>query len=142
MEKTETVEISGHFKERSSKIDQHTAETQAEFDRLMVEKAERKSQANGPTNEEFFAIMDDYYHNNLPRHDSPSKRFIAQKNTTVEHKKMLKQNFRQSQDYNLQYFTDPKKSYVMEPKGGEINYDNALKNPTKFYDKVLSQDIQ
>ena len=108
----------------------------------MKEKEIRKSTANGPTNEEFFAIMDDYYHNNLPRHDSPSKRFIAQKNTTVEHKKMLKKNFQSSQDYSLQYFTDPKKSYVMEPKEGEINYDNALKNPNKFYDKVLSQDIQ
>lgn len=30
----------------------------------------------------------------------------------------------------------------MEPKGGEINYKNAMKNPDKFYDQVLSQDIQ
>lgn len=30
----------------------------------------------------------------------------------------------------------------MEPKGGEINYKNAMKNPDKFYDRVLSQDIQ
>lgn len=108
----------------------------------MQEKNAAKTKGGSVSNEEFFAIMDDYYHNNLPRHESPSKRFIEQKNTTVEHKTMLKQNFRQSQDYSLQYFTDPKKSYVMEPHGGEINYKNAMKNPEKFYDQVLSQDIQ
>jgi hypothetical protein len=31
---------------------------------------------------------------------------------------------------------------VIEPKGGEINYDLAFKNPLKFYDNVMNQDIR
>jgi hypothetical protein len=30
---------------------------------------------------------------------------------------------------------------VIEPKGGEINYDLAYKNPVKFYDMVMKQEI-
>ena len=36
---------------------------------------------------------------------------------------------------------DPKKTYLIQPKEGEINYTNALKNPTKFYDRVMNQDV-
>lgn len=74
---------------------------QNEFDKLMAERNERKVNPDIPTNDEFYAIMDDYYHNNLPRHQSPNKRLTALKNSTVEHKTLLKDNFRQSQDYNL-----------------------------------------
>jgi len=37
-------------------------------------------------------------------------------------------------DYSMTYCTEPGKSYIIEPKGGQINYDIAMKNPTKFYD--------
>lgn len=30
---------------------------------------------------------------------------------------------------------------MIQPKEGEINYDLAHKNPLKFYDKVMQQDI-
>ena len=30
---------------------------------------------------------------------------------------------------------------MIQPKDGEINYDNALKNPNKFYDRVMNQDV-
>ena len=36
---------------------------------------------------------------------------------------------------------DPHKTYVIQPKEGEINYDLAAKNPLKFYDKVMGQDV-
>ena len=45
-----------------------------------------------------------------------------------------------TEGYALQY-TGPEKSYIVEPHGGEINYKLADKNPLKFYDKVLNQDI-
>lgn len=45
------------------------------------------------------------------------------------------------QAYSLTYVVDPKKTYVIQPKEGEINYDMAQKSPLKFYDKVMSQDV-
>jgi hypothetical protein len=36
----------------------------------------------------------------------------------------------------------PDKTYVIEPKGGEINYEMASKNILKFYDNVMNQDIR
>lgn len=39
------------------------------------------------------------------------------------------------------YNPSPGKSYIIEPHEGEINYKLAHKNPLKFYDQVLSQDI-
>ena len=31
---------------------------------------------------------------------------------------------------------------MIEPKGGEINYDLAYKKPLKFYENVMNQDIR
>ena len=42
----------------------------------------------------------------------------------------------------MTYVTDPQKTYVIEPKEGEINYDLAKKNPNKFYDQVMKQDVR
>lgn len=50
-------------------------------------------------------------------------------------------NLRRTQKYGITYISSPTKSYVIEPKGGEINYDLAKKDPLKFYDKVMQQDI-
>jgi len=36
------------------------------------------------------------------------------------------------------YTVDPKRSYVIEPKGGEIKYNVAYKDPLQFYDNVLT----
>jgi hypothetical protein len=30
---------------------------------------------------------------------------------------------------------------VIEPKDGELDYDMAYKNPIKFYDQVMTQEI-
>jgi len=37
-------------------------------------------------------------------------------------------------DYSLTYVPGPGKSYVIEPIGGELNYNIANKDPLKFYD--------
>jgi len=47
-----------------------------------------------------------------------------------------------TQEYGLTYVASPDKTYVIEPKGGMIDYSMARKNPLKFYDNVMKQDIQ
>ena len=73
-------------------------------------------------------------------HRSPTKRLIAQKNVSVTHKGVFNEQLEKA-DYAFQYTTGPQKSYVIEPQGGGLNYKLAEKNPLKFYDKVLNQDI-
>ena len=41
----------------------------------------------------------------------------------------------------MTYVPCPEKSYVIEPHGGEIKYKLHEKNPQKFYDHVINQDI-
>ena len=41
----------------------------------------------------------------------------------------------------MTYTVDPHRTFVIQPKEGEINYDLAEKSPLKFYDKVMSQDV-
>ena len=48
---------------------------------------------------------------------------------------------RHEQSYKLHYNHSPSKHYVIEPKGGELDYQLAYNNPVKFYNKVLSQQI-
>lgn len=43
--------------------------------------------------------------------------------------------------YSLSYTVDPKASYVIQPREGEINYDIAFKNPNKFFEKVMDQEV-
>ena len=44
-------------------------------------------------------------------------------------------------DYSLQYFTGPEKSYVVQPKEGEINYDKAWKDPLKFIEEISNHHL-
>jgi hypothetical protein len=41
-------------------------------------------------------------------------------------------------EYSIKYVSSPKKSYLVSPKDGEIDYELAYKNRAKFYNKVLS----
>lgn len=50
-----------------------------------------------------------------PRHVSPTKRLIAQKNSTWEHKELMKEKGCKSQKYGLHYTTQPRKSFLIEP---------------------------
>jgi hypothetical protein len=43
--------------------------------------------------------------------------------------------------YSLYYTSSPGKSYVVEPEGGALNYDQAYNDPLAFYKKVLEQNI-
>jgi hypothetical protein len=72
----------------------------------------------------------------MKRHESPTRRLIAQKNSTVEHKKVLgRQN---SGKYGIHYTASPGKSYVIEPTGGQLPYALAYKDPNAFYDTVMN----
>ena len=43
--------------------------------------------------------------------------------------------------YGITYTVDPDRTFVVQPKEGELNYELAHKNPLRFYDKVMSQDV-
>lgn len=46
-----------------------------------------------------------------------------------------------SNGYTIKYVASPKKSYLVNPKEGEIDYSDAHKNFNKFYDRVSKQEI-
>lgn len=94
--------------------------------------------------QEFSEFLKEQREHPIKRHASPTKRLIAQKNSTWEHKTVFARNRISSprkDAYQLQYTTQPGKSYVIAPEGGELNYDLARKNPEHFYDVVVSQNI-
>ena len=43
--------------------------------------------------------------------------------------------------YSIKYVASPTKSYLVNPKEGEIDYSQAYKNYDKFYDKFANQKI-
>jgi len=86
--------------------------------------------------DEFYEIMGEFY-SGAPRHKSPTKRLIEQKHAAFRHKNKLSKVMHRTQEYNQTYIVDPKRSFVIEPKGGEINYSLAFKDPLKFYDNVI-----
>ena len=89
----------------------------------------------------FYVVMDEYYGvGSSEKHESPTKRLISLKNSTSEHKKIMKNQIQRG-EYSLTYCSSPGKSYIIEPHGGELNYKIAEKNPLKFYDQVFNQDI-
>ena len=81
------------------------------------------------------------FYSGVPRHKSPTKRLIEQKHAAFRHKEKLSKVMHRTQEYNQTYIVDPKRSFVIEPKGGEINYSLAFKDPLKFSDNVIKQDI-
>jgi hypothetical protein len=55
--------------------------------------------------------------------------------------KELRRNSTSSAPYTIKYVASPKKSYLVNPKEGEIDYSDAHKNFNKFYDRVSKQEI-
>ena len=53
----------------------------------------------------------------------------------------MSKNLHKNENYSLTYVCDPKKTFVIEPKEGEIDYDMATKSPVKFYKKVMKQKV-
>jgi len=43
--------------------------------------------------------------------------------------------------YSIKYVASPAKSYLVNPKEGEIDYSDATKNFNKFYNRVANQPI-
>lgn len=87
-------------------------------------------------------LLDGYYMPGPERkHKSPTKRLIQLKNSTWDHKTKIKNTIAKG-DYSQTYCISPGKSYVIEPQGGELNYDIANKKPKEFYDQVLHQDMK
>ena len=43
-----------------------------------------------------------------------------------------------SNNYSIKYVASPTKSYLVNPKEGEIDYTLAYKNYDKFFDKVAN----
>merc|ERR1711920_593477 len=66
---------------------------------------------------------------------------MQQKEAAWNHKTHLKNNLASSDAYSLTYVCDPKKTYKIEPKEGEINYEMADKKPLKFYETVMKQKV-
>lgn len=92
--------------------------------------------------DQFYKVMGEFYGNNMKKHESPTRRLMQQQKAAWDTKSVLYQKVKSGelsmQDYSLTYVVDPKKTYVIQPKEGEINYDMAQKSPLKFYDKVMS----
>jgi hypothetical protein len=92
-------------------------------------------------NDDFYRMMNEFYSSNQQRHESPTLRLIQQKNSTVEHKNVMARNVERTQNYGLFYTSSPGKSYIIEPKGGELNYNQAYTDPLGFYNRVMTQDV-
>lgn len=119
---------------------------QAEFQRLL-------NDGSAPTTigtdvlgmDEFYKVMGDFYGSGMKKHESPTRRLRQQKDSAVVHKTYLKEKLRRGEidqsQYSLTYVHSPQKTFVIQPKEGEIDYSIAQKNPLKFFDKVLSQDL-
>ena len=95
--------------------------------------------------DEFYKVMGEFYGNNQKKHESPTRRLMDQQKACWAHKDLLYKKMKRGEinmrDYSLTYTVDPKRTYVIQPREGEINYDIAEKNPLKFYDKVMNQDV-
>jgi hypothetical protein len=87
-------------------------------------------------------LVDGYQLPNQERkHKSPTKRLIALKNSTCDHKKRISVGILK-EGYSQTYCIAPGKSYVIEPQGGELPYEIAEKRPSEFYKTVLEQNIK
>ena len=118
-------------------LESKTNQMQEEFELLMQELNKKRQDREG---EAFYQAIDNFYgETGNETHTSPTKRLIKHKNTTFEHKKTMKSDINKG-DYSLVY-TTADKSYVVEPHGGQLNYNLAQKNPLKFYDQVFNQEV-
>lgn len=81
----------------------------------------------------------------MKKGSSPTKRLMEMKTAAHSHqpaaKKVQKSKDKCKNEYTLRYVSSPKKSYVVNPKEGEINYNLAYKNFDKFFNKVSTQKI-
>ena len=86
--------------------------------------------------ESFYSTMTEFYQGHK-KHESPTRRLIAQMDNACESKDVINNNLAQDK-YSLTYCPSPERAYVVEPHKGELNYDDARKNLDKFYKKVMN----
>lgn len=84
----------------------------------------------------------------MKRGESPTKRLIGKQylfNLSIDmkeaahlhHPDVVRLNsFHVENNYSIKYVASPKKSYLVNPKEGEIDYSDAKKNFNKFFDRV------
>ena len=84
-------------------------------------------------------ILEELYGSSPKRHLAPTLRLIAQKNSASDHKGSVSD--RRTQNYGIHYTSCPGLSYCVEPLHGEINYKTARKNPLKFYESIIKQEV-
>jgi len=138
--KNANASLSGN-KFRNPQLEAATAELEAEFNRVL-KTGVSNNRAPAEQNDDFYKMLGDFNQSpdHLKRHVSPTKRLIAQKNSTWEHKDAMR-NCRRTQKYGLHYTTSPGKSYIIEPDGNELDYRKAYKDPLAFYDQVMTQQV-
>ena len=91
----------------------------------------------------FYKVMGEFYDKSkVQKHESPTRRLMDQQKAAWDSKAVLYRKSKAGeidmQDYSITYVVDPKRTFVVQPREGEINYDTAFKNPNRFYDKVMS----
>mmetsp|Transcript_11574 Transcript_11574/g.17487 ORF Transcript_11574/g.17487 Transcript_11574/m.17487 type:complete len:172 (+) Transcript_11574:1051-1566(+) len=123
-------------KMKNESLQQKTVRVQQEFQNLMDEMVNRRSQGLGMSHQampDVDSLLDGYY---LPgkekKHRSPTKRLINFKNSTWDHKKRIQDGVHKG-EYSQTYCVAPGKSYVIEAQGGELPYEMAERSPSKFY---------
>jgi hypothetical protein len=137
---------SGYNRFRNPELEAKTAALQAEFDALLSNRVSRpvSPKKGGDCRidceiQNFYAVMDEIKRGDKnKRHASPTRRLINQKNSAWEHKKLLLENTAPSQTgYELHYTTEPGRSYLVQPEGGQLDYSRARKDPIGFYELVM-----
>ena len=125
------------------------AKVQAEFNALLAERNASPSKRAGTDGDalekdQFYQVMGEFY-GSMKKHESPTRRLMDQQKASWKHKNHLYAKMKSgeidSNQYSLTYTVDPKATYVIQPKEGEINYDLARSSPVKFYDSVMNQDV-
>ena len=105
------------------------ARVQAEFQALLEGKASSppRRTTDDPRKDKFYLLSDDFY--NVQKHASPTRRLMDQQKASWKHKdhlyKKMKRGEIDFEQYSLTYTVDPHRTFVIQPKEGEINYDLA-----------------
>jgi hypothetical protein len=97
---------------------------QDEFQKLLGEMQQNRDKRDA---DNLYTVIDEFHGKgpNDCKHSSPTKRLISQKNSTTDHKKVMKDNFQTNAEYSLTYCSSPGKSYIIKPHDGELNYNLA-----------------
>ena len=126
---------------RDKDLREATEDVQREFDQLMNEMVNSRRGNVGMINQVNSVMAEVYRPEPMRKHKSPTKHLINQVNSLTEHKKRISRGLHRG-EYSQIYSISPSKTVVIEAQGGELPYELADKNPRKFYEAVLNQEIK